>query len=478
MPTRNYTTSTLNGAAPGLSRLAMALGGGQQAFQHGQDAENLNQSRMAQALSQIGMHQAQADKFGADAAQTRAETALVGQRPQQYQELAALSSGSALPLVQAVMEATRSGAKPTIPGAEMLPGPNPDGSAGVAPLVPPEVQSKIAQALVRLAPVAMNGKDFKVDDWAQAQGAYRNQDLGDDVLAGRRSAGDVGRSQAAVAAKPLYNAEANGSVLDLFGGALDTNNPMARGTIELKGAQAGQARAGAAENKAQAAAATALATLRNNQSGAIGAGPGRVPVGYRYTSDPDTGAVRLEPIPGGPKDPNAQTGKPLPASTAKGHLENLTNLTRAETALSLVEGGSVGDATGDPNATGWKGLLPNGILNRMDPKGVDTRAAISDLGSLVIHDRSGAAVTAAEMPRLAPFIPSATDDPVTVKKKLRQFVHNYRGIVDSASEFYKASGYNVPTMPAQRAQPTAPTGAPAPTGLPAGWTITPVPAGT
>jgi hypothetical protein len=141
----------------------------------------------------------------------------------------------------------------------------------------------------------------------------------------------------------------------------------------------------------------------------------------------------------------AKAGKPLPVSAAKGILENQANLRHAQQALALVNGQRVDGTTGDPEATGWKGFLPNTMLNRADPSGVATRAAIADLGSMVIHDRSGAAVSASEFPRLAPFIPSATDDAATVRKKLDMFTKNYQAIVDDASEFYRSSGYNVPT---------------------------------
>lgn len=184
-------------------------------------------------------------------------------------------------------------------------------------------------------------------------------------------------------------------------------------------------------------------TKRHNLAVEGAAGAKNVPSGYRATA-----AGGLEPIPGGPaavKAGAASAGKPLPISAAKGILENQTNLRRAQTALALVNGETVDGATGDPAATGWKGLLPNQVLNRVDSTGVNTRAAIADLGSLVIHDRSGAAVTAAEFPRLAPFIPGATDDAATVKKKLELFTKNYQAIVDDASEFYRSSGYNVPT---------------------------------
>lgn len=137
--------------------------------------------------------------------------------------------------------------------------------------------------------------------------------------------------------------------------------------------------------------------------------------------------------------------KALPTSAAQKLMENQQNLRRAEQALALIQGNSVGEAKGDPNATGWKGMLPDFLLQRVDPQGVDARAAIGDLGSLVIHDRSGAAVTAAEFPRLKPFIPTVTDDAATVKKKLDRFVREYRNIVQEATDFYRESGYKVPT---------------------------------
>lgn len=174
-----------------------------------------------------------------------------------------------------------------------------------------------------------------------------------------------------------------------------------------------------------------------------GAGGGRAPSGYRFTA-----SGTLEFIPGGPADPATKSadGKPMPASAAKGLLENQANLRRAQQALELISGKQIdGGIQGDQDATGWKNVLPNQVLNRMDPKGVDTRAAIADLGSMVIHDRSGAAVTASEFPRLAPFVPTATDDPATVRKKLTQFVRVYQDTVADSADFYSSMGYRVPT---------------------------------
>lgn len=162
---------------------------------------------------------------------------------------------------------------------------------------------------------------------------------------------------------------------------------------------------------------------------------------------------RATPIIGPDNQPVKPKGteRALPTSAAQKLMENQQNLRRAEQALALASGqqtagvGGVPDAVGDKNATGLKGFLPDAVLQRIDPEGVDTRAAIADLGSLVIHDRSGAAVTAAEFPRLRPFIPQATDDSETVKKKLGRFVTEYRNVVNEASDFYKESGYKVPS---------------------------------
>jgi len=161
--------------------------------------------------------------------------------------------------------------------------------------------------------------------------------------------------------------------------------------------------------------------------------------GKRIVYRPQSQAVGM------PAPSNANRAlKQLPVNAAGALLENNTNLRRAENALALIEGKEVNGVQGDTNATGWKGFLPDPILQRGDPAGIATRAAIADLGSLVIHDRSGAAVTAAEFPRLQPFIPSAKDDPETVKKKLTNFVNVYRTLVNEQADFYEASGYQVP----------------------------------
>jgi hypothetical protein len=66
------------------------------------------------------------------------------------------------------------------------------------------------------------------------------------------------------------------------------------------------------------------------------------------------------------------------------------------------------------------------VMQRLDPTGVEARAAIADIAGQRIHDRSGAAVTVGEAERLKPYVPNVTDTPATVKKKLEGFKREYQ----------------------------------------------------
>jgi hypothetical protein len=102
--------------------------------------------------------------------------------------------------------------------------------------------------------------------------------------------------------------------------------------------------------------------------------------------------------------------KPIPSNINLAILKNNQSIQQIDETIKLLQQ--------NPSSTGVKGYLPGFALNRMDPSGVEARAGVADIGSLVLHDRSGAAVTAAEAPRLVPFIPLPTDDNATVIKKL------------------------------------------------------------
>jgi len=150
--------------------------------------------------------------------------------------------------------------------------------------------------------------------------------------------------------------------------------------------------------------------------------------------------------------PNGENlGRPLkdiPAVASRAIIENESALNKVKRAIDLNEGKEITLPSGDKiqgseTATGFfKGLTPQVILNDWDPKGVDTRAFIADIGSLKIHDRSGAAVTASETPRLKPFIPSISDSKETAAKKLIQFKAEYEDMQNSFAEMYsREQGY-------------------------------------
>lgn len=191
------------------------------------------------------------------------------------------------------------------------------------------------------------------------------------------------------------------------------------------------------------------------------------PMGYRYKPDGS-----MEFIPGGPADPSVASGnrtlRPIPAPAAQGLIQNRTSIAKIDNALAALDG--------NPDAFGMKNYLPDMATQRMSGKGyeggVDARGKVADIGSLIIHDRSGAAVTASEMPRLKPFIPASTDDPKTVKTKLGNLKANLQLMQDEIEGFYTPDmGYRPLTPQGASQQPAAAPrglGAPPPQANPAG----------
>jgi hypothetical protein len=153
-----------------------------------------------------------------------------------------------------------------------------------------------------------------------------------------------------------------------------------------------------------------------------------------------------EPIPGGPADPavlernaaakRAANEKAIPQTVVKGMTDNLNSLKQIDRAETLLN--EHADSVG-----GWGSWLASwapgagDIQNRWgDPAGVRLRALIADIGSMKIHDRSGAAVTASEYPRLRPFIPSIGDKPDVIRDKLANFKAEYTAILQDTASYY------------------------------------------
>ena len=140
------------------------------------------------------------------------------------------------------------------------------------------------------------------------------------------------------------------------------------------------------------------------------------------------------PVAGTPFKGKHEGLKQIPANINLAIIKNSQGVQQLSDTIKLLEQ--------NPEATGFKGFLPGAILNRADPEGVDARAGVADIGSLVMHERSGAAVTAAESPRLVPFIPLITDDNATALKKLKRMKTIIEGEQKGLTETYsKEQGY-------------------------------------
>jgi hypothetical protein len=167
---------------------------------------------------------------------------------------------------------------------------------------------------------------------------------------------------------------------------------------------------------------------KQTKSGGEGGGQGKPPTGYRW----DKSGENLEKIPGGPADKEEKL-KPIPPNINTAIGTNDMSIKRIEDALDLLKK--------NPDAIGLKNIIPSQTLDRADPKGVATRSAIGDIGSLVIHDRSGAAVTQTELQRLG-FIPTPTDRADNAKTKLEAMLKWAKMSQQGLSETYSESqGY-------------------------------------
>jgi hypothetical protein len=186
------------------------------------------------------------------------------------------------------------------------------------------------------------------------------------------------------------------------------------------------------------------------------------------TTDPRS-LMATEPVVGGgiPSGRIAPAGAPVAGTLFKGKSDGLKQIP-ANINLAIIKNNQGVQQLSDtiklleqnPEATGFKGFVPGAILNRADPEGVNARAGVADIGSLVMHERSGAAVTAAESPRLVPFIPLITDDNATALKKLKRMKTIIEGEQKGLTETYsKDQGYVPNPMVSKIAAPEQNAGA-------------------
>lgn len=110
--------------------------------------------------------------------------------------------------------------------------------------------------------------------------------------------------------------------------------------------------------------------------------------------------------------PNTRT----PATIQKALAANSTQLQMIHKAIEAVKA--------HPKAFGITRGAGYGIGARLDPRvdpeGNDARGLVSNVGSLKVHDRSGAAVSVSEFSRLAPFVPNLFDPSDKVLNNLQR----------------------------------------------------------
>jgi hypothetical protein len=125
-------------------------------------------------------------------------------------------------------------------------------------------------------------------------------------------------------------------------------------------------------------------------------------------------------------------------SQRMGFIENHNAISKINSAINQV--------IDNPSALGLKNMLGDSISQRVDPNGVSTRALVADISSLKLHDRTGSVVTTSEEKRLLPFIPSVTDTPETIVKKLKQFKTEYENINNDLNATYKGAFNDLPPI--------------------------------
>jgi hypothetical protein len=185
------------------------------------------------------------------------------------------------------------------------------------------------------------------------------------------------------------------------------------------------------------AARTRLLTEKQqtDANGNITVTPGQLPnLGKVYGPIPGETPAPEQPLP-----PNARRvgshsvaytnpNQPVPekvTSDMLGQVNGLRQVLAASDGLRKNPG-AIGPISGSfPQVTNW-----------FDPSGVPTRAMVQAIGSVQVHNISGSAVTAAEEPRLIPWIPSVKDTQAVALAKLERFATEYRNILADKYEVH------------------------------------------
>ena len=160
----------------------------------------------------------------------------------------------------------------------------------------------------------------------------------------------------------------------------------------------------------------------------------KAPAGYAWGKPDASGNPTLVPLTGGPAD-KSQILKPVPAQVATGFVENQNAINKIDNAINVI--------TSTPDSSfGLRNVTGDTVMQRLDPKGVSARAAISGIAGQKYHDISGAAVSVGEAKRLTPYIPSATDTKENILQKLYNMKAEYSNTNElMQNQFSEQQGY-------------------------------------
>jgi hypothetical protein len=286
-------SARLRGLSGGFGKFAQALAGGADLEQQGFDSANLNRSKMAQMLASTQRDQAEAEWTGV-------KTDGLRQRPAMFEEVAALQGGVDLPTLRAFRETVQTGEAPQVP---MGP-PAEDGGMGLGSAqFSTEQRGRMAQALARLLPMAGNTGDLNPQQWAQALGAFADQDLQREVVSGDMPQDQRSRGMAVLKALPIFKVP-EGFTGDQYSGDIPMASPVNQGRQAYVAAQTGAQRANARQSDAAAAASRALANNRNAPAAPAPGAPVPVAPGAPVVDERAELAQRLG-VPVAERDPYA-----------------------------------------------------------------------------------------------------------------------------------------------------------------------------
>jgi hypothetical protein len=172
-----------------------------------------------------------------------------------------------------------------------------------------------------------------------------------------------------------------------------------------------------------------------------------------FERDPKTGQWNL--IPG--TEPTGVSGRPIPQGMANDLKSNAAVIGQIDKLLPQLrtEDGKAFDPTAQ-EAFGARNavvdmLTPDGISdnvkNFVDSEGTDLRATVTNLNSVIVKERNGAAVTVAEFARQRGFLPTDKDNVETVEKKLLNLREALASEQQYMLDFAESQGYRPP--PAQ-----------------------------